>query len=134
MNDNDFKEERFDSFLNKTIKLSAKWYARTYNKISFYENLIIDDEMRFSNVLDDIAFMDTSCSNYKLEEKIDLLNAKKSLSAIEQAVIFYLYEEELSQEEAAKLLEICSRTVRRRNKKALEELRKYLKGDYKYDY
>lgn len=130
MDNKDFKEEKFDSFLNKTIIFSAKWYARTYKKISYYENLILDDDVNSSSILDTIAFLDTSRSNYKLEEKIDLLNAKKKLSAIEQAVIFYLYDEELTHEEAAKLLEICSKTVSRKNKKALDELKKYLKGDY----
>lgn len=130
MDNKDFQEEKFDSFLNKTIIFSAKWYTRTYKKISYYENLILDDEVNSSSILDTLSFLDTSRSNYKLEEKLDLLNAKKKLSAIEQAVLFYLYDEELTHEEAAKLLEICSKTVSRKNKKALDELKKYLKGDY----
>lgn len=130
---NDYREEKFDAFLNKTIILSSKWYARTYKKISTYEKLILDDEIRYPDLLDDIASMDTSRSNYTLEEKMDLLIARKSLSAVEQAVIFWLHDEELSQEETAEILEICSRTVRRRNKRALNQLKDYLKGDYNYD-
>ena len=56
-------------------------------------------------------------------------NAMKSLSAIEQAVIFLLFQEDLSQEEAGKILEICSKSVSRIKLRAIGKLKKYLKGD-----
>ena len=60
---------------------------------------------------------------------IQLKNALKSLTAIEQSVIFLLFQEELSQDEAAKILEIWSKSVSRIKVRAIEKLRKYLKGD-----
>ena len=60
---------------------------------------------------------------------LELNNAMKSLSAIEQAVIFLLFQEDLSQEEAGKILEICSKSVSRIKLRAIGKLKKYLKGD-----
>ena len=64
-----------------------------------------------------------------IDLSLQLKNALKSLTAIEQSVIFLLFQEELSQDEAAKILEIWSKSVSRIKVRAIEKLRKYLKGD-----
>ena len=65
----------------------------------------------------------------KIDLSLQLKNALNSLTAIEQSVIFLLFQEELSQDEAAKILEIWSKSVSRIKVRAIEKLRKYLKGD-----
>ena len=40
-----------------------------------------------------------------------------------------LYNKELSQDEASKILEICSKSVSRIKVRAINKLRKYMKGD-----
>ena len=72
-----------------------------------------------------------NCANSTVDDLLDNLeleNALGSLSAIEQSVIFLLFKEELSQEEAAKILEICSKSVSRIKLRAINKLRKYLQG------
>ena len=64
-----------------------------------------------------------------IDLSLQLKNALKSLTAIEQSVIFLLFQEELSQDEAAKILEIWSKSVSRIKVRAIKKLRKYLKGD-----
>ena len=39
-------------------------------------------------------------------------------------------KKQLKQDEAAKILNICSKSVSRINKRAIEKIKKYLKGDY----
>ncbi len=115
------KERRFNSFLNKTIVLSSKRYFK--KEMNNYRKMpsSIDDFDKFS---------DNSKSDFELiENKVELDNALGNLSAIEQAVIFLLFKEELSQDEASKILEICSKSVSRIKIRAINKLRKFMKGD-----
>ena len=126
-NKHNYNEERFDSFLNKTIIYSSKAYFKkqmnTYNK----EKTIINDE-NYSVFLEKLTIMNTLVDN--IEVSIELSNALKSLSAIEQAVIFLLFQENLSQEDAAKILEICSKSVSRIKLRAISKLKNILKEDF----
>ena len=61
---------------------------------------------------------------YNLEQ---LKDAIKTLSAIEQAVIFLLFERDLPQKEAAKILKICTKTVSKVKIRAIGKLKKYFK-------
>ena len=128
-NKNNYKEEKFDSFLNKTIILSSKkFYKRQINK-SYKEKTIIDKE-DYAVFFQDIIDINNNISNIDyLEESIELNIAIKSLSAIEQAVIFLLYQEGLTQEETAEILKIWRASVDRIKKRAIEKLRKHMKGD-----
>ena len=65
----------------------------------------------------------------KIENNLQLNSALNCLSDIEQAVIFLLFKEELSQDEAGKILEICSKSVSRIKLRAIEKLKKYFEGD-----
>ncbi len=132
-NKNDFKEEKFDSFINKIIILSSKAYFKKQMKIANKEKTIIDDEE--SSALEGVSVLNCALSTTiaDIENVLELNNAIQSLSAIEQSVIFLLFKEDLSQEDAAKILEICSKSVSRIKLRAINKLRKYIKGDLNND-
>ena len=126
---NNYKQERFDSFLNKTIILSSRTYFKKQSNISNKEKTIVDN-VDYSAYLQDFIASDAHLSDIDtIDLSLQLKNALKSLTAIEQSVIFLLFQEELSQDEAAKILEIWSKSVSRIKVRAIEKLRKYLKGD-----
>lgn len=133
-NKNNFKEEKFDSFINKIIILSSKAYFKKQMKIVNKEKTIIDDEE--NSILEGVSVLNSALSATTIagiENVLELNNAIQSLSAIEQSVIFLLFKEDLSQEDAAKILEICSKSVSRIKLRAIDKLRKYIKGDVKND-
>lgn len=133
-NKNDYKEERFDSFLNKTIILSSKRYYKYEITKDFNELKIIDDE-NFSEFINEyLKYEKTTYNPESINDFIEQLDntalvcALESLSKIEMMVIFLLFEKELSSSEASKILKICSDSVTRIKKRALKKLEKYLKG------
>lgn len=131
MENKDYKEERFDSFLNKTIMMSSRTYFKKQMNIINKENTILDNE-DYSAFLQ--GFIDVNCpflSIDNIETNLELNSALNCLSDIEQAVIFLLFQEELSQDEAAEILEIWSKSVSRIKVRAIEKLKKYLEGDSK---
>ena len=125
-NSNNYKEERFDSYLNKIIIFSSKGYFKKQMNINNKERTIIDDEEDSSALLKAVEMY---CTIDNIENTIELNNALKSLSAIEQSVLFLLFQEDLSQDDAAKILEICSKSVSRIKLRAIDKLKKYLKED-----
>ena len=50
------------------------------------------------------------------------------MSEIEQAVVFFIYDKELSREEVALKLDICVDTVSRVKLRAVKKIEKYMKG------
>lgn len=129
-NESDFKEERFDSFLNKTIIMSSRTYFKKQMNIINKERTIVDDG-DYTAFLQDFIDLNSPCSAFdNVESNLQLNSALESLSAIEQSVIFLLFQEELSQKEAAEILEIYSKTVSKIKIRAIEKLRKLMKGDY----
>lgn len=123
----DEKEKRFNNFLNKTIILSSKRYFKREVNISNKEQMLVDDNSHTS-VLNFVA--NSTTNNFDLVENcLELNTALSKLSDIEQTVIFLLYNKELSQDEASKILEICSKSVSRIKIRAINKLRKYMKGD-----
>ena len=128
-NKNVYKEERFDSFLNKTIILSSKYYFKKNMNIANKENTIVDNE-DFSRFLQGFIGLDSSFVDINdIELGIELNSALNCLSDIEQAVIFLLFKKELSQAEAAEILEIYSKTVSKIKISAIEKLKKFMEGD-----
>lgn len=131
MENNNYKEERFDSFLNKTIILSSRTYFKKQMNIINKENTILDND-DYSAFLQ--GFIDVNCpfsAIDDIESSLELNTALNCLSDIEQAVIFLLFKEELSQDEAAKILEIWSKSVSRIKVRAIEKLKKFMEGDSK---
>lgn len=129
-----YAEERFDSFLNKTIILSSKRYYKYEITKDFNELKIIDDE-NFSEFINEyLKYEKTTYNPESINDFIEQLDntalvcALESLSKIEMMVIFLLFEKELSSSEASKILKICSDSVTRIKKRALKKLEKYLKG------
>lgn len=124
-NKNNFNEERFDSFLNQTIILSSKNYYRKNMNISNNEvssnNFNKELSMNFFDVLSKNIVED-------LELSIELNTAIKSLSAIEQSVIFLLYNEGLTHAETAEILKIWRESVDRIKKRALNKMKKKIGG------
>lgn len=128
-NNNDSREERFDSYVNKTIILSAKTYVRKQLNTNNKERTIVDNEDYSAFLQNFIGFNNQVDDLDNIELGLELKNAIKSLSAIEQSVIFLLFNEELTQEEAAQILEIYSKTVSKIKIRAIKKLRKILKGE-----
>ena len=138
-NRTDFKEEKFDSFLNKTIILSSKKYYKKEITRNLKELRIIDDE-NYEEFMKDYLKIDEEVYNrIDIGNFIDVFNnsalvsALKSLSNIEMTVIFLLFQEDLSLDDAAKILEICSKSVSRIKLRAIDKLKKYFKGDQDYE-
>ena len=128
-NKKSLNDKRFDSYLNKIIIFTSKSYFKKQMKITNTEKVIVDDE-DYASFLQNFLMINCDFSNVNdFVNDLELNNALQSLSAIEQSVIFLLFKEELKQEDAAEILKICSRTVRRIKLRAIEKLRKYLKGD-----
>ncbi len=125
-NNNDYREERFDSYLNKIIIFSSKGYFKKQMNINNKERTIIDKEEDSSVLLKGVTIPFTIDN---IENTLELNSALKSLSAIEQSVLFLLFKEDLSQDDAAKILEICSKSVSRIKLRAIDKLKKYLKED-----
>jgi len=128
-NKTDYNEERFDSFLNKTIILSSKAYYKKHKNIGNKEKTIVNDGNYAAFLENYIVENDDFSLIDSIDVELQLNNALKSLSAIEQSVIFLLFKEELNQEDAAKILEICSKSVSRIKLRAISKLKKYLKED-----
>lgn len=84
-NSNNYKEERFDSYLNKIIIFSSKGYFKKQMNINNKERTIIDEEEDSSALLKAVT-MSFNIDN--IENTIELNGALKSLSAIEQSVLF----------------------------------------------
>lgn len=123
---NCYKEERFDSFLNKTIMMSSRKYFLKQINIIDRENTIVDNE-DFSRFLQ--SFIEVNNSFDEIDIGIELRNALNCLSENEQAVIFLLFNKGLSQAEAGEILEIYSKTISKIKIRAIEKLRKYMKGE-----
>lgn len=134
MGNKNYKEERFDSFLNKTIILSSKQYYRNEIAKDLKELKIIDDENYaefMENYLkyDEVYNLETVDTLIKVCENPMLIQALQSLSDIEMTVILLLFKEQLTNIESGKILKICTKSVARIKKRALSKIKKYLKGD-----
>lgn len=127
--DNNYKNERFDSFLNRTIILTSRTYFKKQMNIIDKERTIVDNEDYSSFLQGFIDLNNPFCAVEEIEEKMQLNAALESLSAIEQAVLFLLFKKELSQNEAAQILEIYSKTVSKIKIRAIEKLKKIMEGD-----
>ena len=129
MENKNINEAKFDSYLTKTIILSSKRYFKKEINTNRKEQIIFDDQ-NYSAFIQ--GFFDSQ--NPSFESTIDLSlsvkEALKSLSAIEQSVIFLLFNEELSQKEAAQILEIYSKTVSKIKIRAIDKLIKYFKEGF----
>ena len=124
-----YKEERFDSYLNKTIILTSRTYFKKQMNTIKKERAIVDDTNYSTFLKDFMTFENVFFSIDEIDVSLQLKSAINSLSAIEQAVIFLLFEEELSQGETAEILKIYSKTVSKTKIRAIRKLKELMKGD-----
>ena len=124
-NKNSYKENQFNNFLNKTIIFSSKDYFKKQMKIHNKEQIIVDNEdysaflQNYININMPISDFERVESSLKLNRKLDCL------SDIEQAVIFLLFEDELSEDEASKILNIWKNSVNRIKLRSIKKLKEY---------
>lgn len=104
MENKNYKDEQFDSFLTKTIILSSKRYFKKEINTNRKEQIIFDDQ-NYSAFIQ--GFFDSQNPNF--ESTIDL---------------------SLSVKEAAQILEIYSKTVSKIKIRAIDKLKKYFKEDF----
>jgi RNA polymerase sigma factor (sigma-70 family) len=129
MENKNSNEAKFDSYLTKTIIFSSKKYFKKQMTMKSKELSIFDDKDYYA-FIENIFSINQSKQDYKnIDISLSIKDALNSLSAIEQAVIFLLFQEELTQSEAAQILEIYSKTVSKIKIRAIEKLKKYFKGD-----
>lgn len=121
------QDRKFNNYLNKTLIMCSKKYFKKQCNYINKENLILDNN-DFSDYLESLISENKFDFN-NINENLQLNIALTKLSVIEQAVIFLLFEEDLSQDEAGKILEICSKSVSRIKLRALNKIKNYLKGD-----
>ena len=98
-------------------------------KIDGRENTIIDNEEYSQFLQKFITEKDTFSSVERIDTSLQLKKALESLSAIEQAVIFLLFQKELTQREAAEILEVYTKTISKIKIRAINKLKKYLEED-----
>ena len=130
------KEVKFNTFLNKTIKLSSKkYYVRELLK---YKELTMLDDAKYEEYVKQFVKTDEDFVSVKNENDFmnsisntSLLEAIKSLSYIERTVIFLLFEKQFTSKEASQILKICSDSVTRIKRRALKKLEGYMKGGNK---
>ena len=123
------REEKFDSYLNKTIILSSKYYFKKQIKMKGREQTILNNEEYSLFLQKFITEKDTFSSVERVDTSLQLKKALESLSAIEQAVIFLLFQEELTQQEAAEILEVYTKTISKIKIRAINKLKKYLEEE-----
>ena len=123
------REEKFDSYLNKTIILSSKYYFKKQMKIKGKEQTILNNEEYSLFLQRFITEKDTFSSVERVDTSLQLKKALESLSAIEQSVIFLLFQEELTQQEAAEILEVYTKTISKIKIRAINKLKKYLEEE-----
>ena len=129
------REEKFENFINKTIVLSSKKFFKEECTKDTIEQKIIDDERyeqyieQFSRYEESIYRSNSTNDLIEQIENTNLLKALKSLSDIEMIVIFLLFEKQFTSDEASKILEICSDSVRRIKRRAIKKLQNYMKGE-----
>ena len=123
------REEKFDSYLNKTIILSSKYYFKKQIKMKGREQTILNNEEYSLFLQKFITEKDTFSSVERVDTSLQLKKALESLSAIEQSVIFLLFQEELTQQEAAEILEVYIKTISKIKIRAINKLKKHLEED-----
>ena len=115
--------EKFDYFLNKTIIYTSMTYFKKQMLMQNKEEFIANNSDEYNPLLSDFAAFE------KIEQKIEMESYKDCLSQIEQSVLFLLFNEELTQSEAAKILNMYSKTISKIKIRAIKKLKKSMKED-----
>ncbi|MBO6232933.1 MAG: sigma-70 family RNA polymerase sigma factor [Clostridia bacterium] len=129
-NKNELKEAKFNSFLNKTIIMTSKNNFIKQMKYLNKEQTIFDNE-DYSAFLQNFIALSAPVNDFeKVELESQLNSALNCLSVTEQAVIFLLFNKNYSQNDAAKMLKLYSKSISKIKIRAIKKLKKYLEGDF----
>ncbi len=137
-NQNELENEmqKFNNFLNKTILGASKDYYRKELEKKRKELKILDNQsveenlqnyLQYSQSFFEIQSAKNAIEFINLCEDLNLFLALKSLSAVEQTVIFLFYSKEFSNAEIANQLKMHPFSISRIRGRALNKLRKILK-------
>ena len=125
----------FTIFILKVIKHSAIDFVRKeklYNSRIVSLNEYVNNEMSLSGFDDGIFYVEKNIDYRHLENlmtKKKHQNAVSKLSEREKQIIHLLYIEEREVDEVANLLNISTKTVLKKKKKALNKLKNDMEGD-----
>ena len=134
--------KKFNNFLNKTIIGLSKDFYRKELRNKRKELTILDTEefeddfekyLKYNEVFLEIQSAKNAIDFINYCDNADLYNGLKSLSAIEQSVIFLFFGADLSNEGIAEVLNIHKYSVSRIKSRALDKLRKILKDGDLYE-
>lgn len=125
---NEDKERRFSYYLNKIILLSSKAYYK--------KNMNISDKECNNEDIDLLLYGNPAVNNsfetiQNIELKLELETYENCLSQMEKSVLFLLFNEQLSQNEAAKILDVYTKTISKIKIRAINKLRNSMNGDDK---
>lgn len=123
--DIDVIEKEFDSFITKAIIGASKNDFKKQMKYNNNEKTIIDDEDYCAALQGGSVFNNPFIVIDDIDLKIDVKIALSCLQENEQAAINLLINKQLTQDEAAKILNVHSNTILNRKKSAFEKLKKY---------
>lgn len=125
-------ENKFDTFLTKTIIGASKAYYKKECLNNYREITIIDDddiEDCSRNYIDEkLGVYDVYDECGPFEDNYELNMAYESLSLCEKMVIFLYYKQKYRTGEIASIMKMKSQSVSRIKKKALLKLKAFMEG------
>ena len=89
--------------------------SKTYQNTSYTDNSVVLDLLEPTHV--------------HMTQNIDLYRALKTLSDYERELLYYLYNQEYSQGQVAKLLNVHTHTILRHHAKIIKKLKEQLRYD-----
>lgn len=123
-------EAKFNYFLNQTIIGASKDYYKKQMRYTSREVCIMDDEDYEEYIGKFVPEEGEFCV---FDDNDELNMCIKLLSDIEKTVIFLYFQEEYRTNEISKILKMKEQSISRIKKRALEKLKKLLKGFDKYE-
>ena len=119
-------ERKFDTYLTMSIIGASKDDFKKLMKVNTNEETIIDDEDYCAVLQGGSAFNNPLCVyDEDIDLKIDIKIALSCLPENEQTAINLLINEQLTQDEVAKRLNVHVNTVQNRRNSAFKKIRKY---------
>lgn len=134
ISEDELKEIKFDSFLNKTIIFSSKNYYKKDVIRNKTELKIVDDENYSEYLKKYIKYEDKNFDFKDIDEFLKYCDNKllarslKKLSKIEITVIFGVFVTDLTNNALSKILNIHHLSVSRIKSRALKKITKYMEG------
>lgn len=125
-------EAKFNYFLNQIIIGASKDYYKKQIRYETRELRIVDDE-NYEEYLGKFVPEENYGDYCAFDENEELNKCVKLLSNIERTVIFLYFIEGYRTNEISRIVNMKEQSISRIKKRALENLRKYMKGFGKYE-